>query len=251
MDSHSPDRLCEYDLDAQSGCYRTCTILAFEGEYNTIVHPEMKWGAQNMYFQHEGSIFYSRSKLVSLYEDDAQNILEDNNDIIKQNNKTVFEALLGHSAPHNRFNPEFIKNIIKIKPKGLPRFINYTKNFYQFEDVCVSEITADTITKSILDKIQETFTDDYNPLLTSLDEGLYQKDGNIYMTDLTKWGYNPAHKLGVFINPITSDLYGTEKTLFFPFNPLSESEIEFVITLNALESAPGQTGIKEVRIITL
>ena len=207
-----------------------------------------------MYLQHEGCIYYSRSKLVSLYEDDAQFVLEDSQDPIKQANKIAFETLLGHPAPHDRFNPEFIKNVVKIKPRGLPRFINYTKNFYQFEDVCASEITADTLTKSILEKIQETFVDDYNPLLISLDEGLYEKDGNVYMTDLTKWGYNPTHKLGVFINPIASDLYGTEKTLFFPFRPLSEKDMEFVVALNAVESVAreaGQNGNKEVRIVTL
>ena len=226
--------------------YRNNIIQLFEQEYHTTTNPEMQWGPQDTYFQREGSIFYSKSQLLRLSEEDKQNQLEDAQNPTIQNSKDVLEGLIGHKISDDELNPKFIINIIKTKPSGLPRLVGFTKNFYQFENVCLNEITPDNITKEILQKIQDTFVDEYNPLLSNIDGGIYEKDGSIHLTDITKWSYNPSHKLGVYFIPKASELYGTETALFFPFGVLSEKDIEIINALNTLQNEG-----KEVRIITL
>lgn len=258
MHANTIHRLSEYDPITQRGDYRTKVILTFEAEYDTFVDPEMKWGTRDTYHMYDNRAFYFKPNLLSMFEVDQQNNLEDEANEEIYNIKLALSTFLGYPPVENKFSsefiknvvenkhPDFIKNLIKSKPGGLPAFVGQTQSFYEFKDVGTNELTVDDFNKEILQKIQSTFTDDYNPFLFSLHEGLYEKEGNIYLTDLTKWSYNPVCKLGVFVNPQSSELYGTGTTLFFPFGALTERDREFVNTLSRLE-----TSDKEVRIVTL
>jgi hypothetical protein len=225
------DRLCEYDLNAQNGCRRTQTVFALEAEYDTFVHPEMKWGPVDQYCIHEDSYFYYKTRLKEMYDVDrlaSQNVSHVVEHLTIVNNHLGFDL----SQPSVDY-----KDIILKEYKGFPTFQDQTMSFFRVESVGDTEITLDTMTKEVLDIVKSSFTDDVNPLLSNMARGLYIKDNKAYNANVFAWTTNANAKWGVFMHAAPSQNYPDSETTayFFPFEQLTEDQIKFVTALYNLE----------------
>ena len=222
-DTATPQRLCEYDEGAQSGCRRTGTILALEAEYDTFVSPEMVWGVWDLFCYHEGHIYYDKEHIENLIiRDEKEKAEVANNTTVQQKLKKI-QTFLGYNIDQ----PNSMDNIKELFAAnlGLPTLTSQTHQFFECEDVGFEKITADGMTRDLLNKIRVSFTNDKNPLLADLSESLYIKGGTVYCTDPLAYDYNPNNRLGVLM-----------KDKFFPFAPLTPEQKDFVTTVGEVES---------------
>lgn len=219
-------------------CFRNDIIEAFESEWDEYILPDVVYGPHDMYLLHKGAMYYYKPRLQQLYDEDQIVLEADKSDTRRQESLRAVNEYLGFDFTADRISPEFIKQLIKASPAGLPRYIAQSASFYKFYDVCETKITIDDLTPEVLNLIKTTFTSDYNPLLNNLADGLWMKDGQLYFTDISRWSNNPNVKLGAFFDPIDSTLYdnAVDRAFFFPFNILTAEEQSFVDTFGALET---------------
>lgn len=222
----SPQRLCEYDVGAMSGCRRTETILALEAEYDTFVSPEMAWGDWDQFCYHNGYIYYYKNFLKINVERD----FNEPEDPRIESIRTVLRATLGNVPSKLTF--EEISNFIITGAPGFPKLVSQTPQFFECEDVGLDEITIDNLTRETLNKIESTFTGDIHPLLSNLADVLYIKDNKIYCTDVFAYKECPVGKFGVFITPSKTEKYEINKPYFFPFKQLTADEEKIVRDLS-------------------
>lgn len=231
----SPERLCEYDEGAQSGCRRTQTILALEAEYDTFVHPEMFWGFWDQFCQHEGFIYYHKHHIERL-------VNADNGSLSTDLSNTALTPQIDYVCQYLGFNLHTAPTLDKVfaffrnPAKGFPALQLETPQFFQCEDVGTELITTANITREKLTLIQETFTDDVNPLLANLNGSLHLKDGKVFCTDYLAFENNPTAKLGVLmVAKETTGIYKTGNAYFFCFKPLTPEEEEFITNVGLIE----------------
>jgi hypothetical protein len=231
----NPYRLCEYDTESQKGCRRTNTIFALEAEFDTFVDPEMVWGVWDLYCLHEGKMYYYKNFLEQFYTEDAQNRAADvqNSDQVEVDN-FLKSVLTSKNAIAGADSVDAIKSLIQNPPGGFPKFLIETPQFLQFDDPGV-KITIDSLDKTTLDKIKNTFNGDVNPLLSNLNDRLFIKNDQISCVDLMIFDENPTAKFGVIMVPSESEKYDATKAYFFPFAPLTAEQTEFVTKLTAME----------------
>jgi hypothetical protein len=118
-------------------------------------------------------------------------------------------------------------------PKGMPKFISETANFYKFENVCGSKVDLTKVTTDIVQLVKNTFDPALSPLVHPMNEGdLYIKNGNIYSLEIRQfstkfskfnYGFFTMAKLNPDIN----------KKRFFAFSPLTQDQVDFVNTFDA------------------
>ena len=230
------DRLCEYDQSAQLGCYRTNVIFAFEAEFDTFVHPDMKWGIHDCAFVHEGHLYFYKERLATEL---AKDLAQINSDEEKESSDFV-KSYIGYGVSEKRESLADILTIIRSAPRGMPKLLAETPQFLQFEnpmgeaifDNPTTQINVSNITRADLIQIKSTFADDYNPLISNMAEGLFRgSNGELYFIDLLSWSWNPSPKgkLGVFMDPydFQNSPY-TDDHNFYPFELLTLEQQEFV-----------------------
>jgi hypothetical protein len=242
-------RLCVYDPALQSSCPRTDKILALEAEYDTFVDPATKWGVWDEFCIHGDSYYYYKPYLQGIIDEDAQNttqLLQSFSDKKKAAYTFVnnyIRADLVSSRVHYR-------TLLEQQPAGFPKFLDQTMSFFRLESAGDTEITLDTMSRSVLDVVKRSFTDDINPLLCNMGRGLYVKNGAAYYAGVIAWTTNTVAKLGVFMDTAApSTKYpGSETTAyFFPFSPvLTANQITFVQSLYQLEKNDTTTSLEIV-----
>jgi hypothetical protein len=237
----TPTRLCEYDEGAQGGCRRTQTILALEAEYDTFVHPEMRWGYQDLWCWHEGNIYYHKYQLEKLLEQDQQvtNADNTNQDILPNFDASV--QFLG-SVPSRNNSLSALYDAFRNPPAGFPECQLETPQFFQCKDFGQVEITIDDIDRTILNKIQSSFTDNLNPLLTNLNGALYLSGEKVYCGNIFAFEASENAKFGLMMIPTTSSKYKIGDTYFFPFAPLTAEQKTFITNL-CLKESTGQGNV--------
>jgi hypothetical protein len=231
----NPYRLCEYDTESQKGCRRTNTIFALEAEFDTFVDPEMEWGVWDFYCRHEGKTYYYKEWLSSIFATDAEVRVADTANTNFVDAATAIGNFLGRPYVPQEITLDSIRSLIANPPKGFPQFVIETPQFFQFDDIG-QKINIDILSKTLLDKIKNTFTDDVNPLLRDLSNRIFLKDDKIICTDITVFENNPNTKLGIIIVPTESEKYDVTKAYFFAFSPLTPEQIIFATNITALEA---------------
>lgn len=235
----NPEDAIEQRLCCTDGpCFRNEVIFHFESEWDDYVHPEMKWGPQDLFMRHKDHVYYYKPRMQSIFDADMANLAEDEQNPERMEAMTAVNTFLGYEFAKTRTSMDFIKQLIKSKPAGLPTYVAQSTNFFKFRDVGDEKFSIDNIDRDLLDRIKNTFTGDYNPLLCDMTDGLYLKDGQLYFTDITRWSHNPHGKLGVFVNPTESEIYdnAADKAFFFPFEQLTDEQVAFVKALGKLET---------------
>jgi len=191
-------------------------ISAWELENPGKELPEdLYWGPYNQYFVLDGVINYYKTTIQNQINDDIQNIQDDNKNADFINFLNLAQSIVpdfNHSRQTLNLND--IKYLINLNPSGMPIFINETPNFYCFQDVGTMKITADNITKDILNKVKKSFNSEWT--ISSFDPAvaLYLQDNNVYWTNLATWCNisNPSLRAGI---TLIGDNYS-----FYPFEPL-------------------------------
>jgi len=248
---YTVQRLCEYDEGGASGCRRTENILALEKEFDTVVSPEMQWGMYDEYCIHKGKYYYQKSYLDNLVAGLGGGVEDEDEEEVRPLLSKI-EMFTGLADWLN--SRVDYRELIRMGISGVPKFIEETENFIVLESVGGNEqeIDIDDMTREILDIIQESFSNDINPLLSNLAEGLIIKDGKAYHSGILGWRNNPFAKLGVFMNNgHSSKVYDTDGSVafFFPFSPLTSEQKDFVETYYIAEAHGAFT--KELKIVDL
>lgn len=215
------DRLCEYDEDGQAGCRRTQTILALEEAYDTFVSPEMRWGYWDLFCEHQDQLYFDKTFLEFNIDDD--DIIPEHQDLLNEINQYAGRDTHLHTM-------ESLDALIKSDTAGLPTLIDETDRFYRCENVGTDMITTENITRERLDIIKDSFTDDVNPLLMDLEGSVYISDGKAICTKVFSFNRNPNAKLGVLLEDTANDVMN-----FYPFEPLTEEQEDFVNKLAQLD----------------
>lgn len=222
------DRLCEYEEEGISGCRRTQTMLALEEQYETFVSPEMRWGYWDLFCEHNGLLYYDRNQLNDIIANDLASAEADVDNVELQEYIRDVNAKSGRTW--YLYTKEKLDELVKSDTRGLPVYVDETDRFYRFEDVGVDMLTAQNMTKEKLDIIRETFTDDVNPLLMDLEGSIYFKDSQAYCTNFFLFNENPNAKLGAMIEDLEENVMK-----FFPFEPLTDDEKDFVVRIAQAE----------------
>jgi hypothetical protein len=227
-------RLCEYDAESQVGCRRTGTILALEAEYDTFVDPEMYWGYWDEFCQHNGNVYYYKDWMKTNIQRDQTELSADsgNTAITSHINKVV--AFLGEGY-HEGVTVEFVEGLFSNPPAGFPTVLLETPQFYQCIDLGKTVISIDDIDKTLLTKIQNTFTDNINPLLSDLTDKIYSVGNNIYCCDYLSFENNPSAKLGILMIAKETTKYISGNAYFFPFAPLTAEQQDVITSLALVE----------------
>jgi hypothetical protein len=232
-DPASPIRLCEYDEGTQSGCRRTQTMLALEAEYDTFVHPEMKWGVWDEFCRHEGYIYYYKDLIKSQIDSDESRSSNDFADTDFAKHHAVVAEHLGSSFRKNTL--ENVSNFFRNPPAGFPAFQIETPQFFQCEDIGEDCITIDDLDRTLLNKIQATFVDNLTPLFSNVSGVLYLHNDKIYCTDYFAYGETEFPGLGVLMVPTESEKYKIGNAYFFPFSDLTEEQTTLITSTGLLE----------------
>lgn len=225
-------RLCEYETESQKGCRRTNTMLALEAEFDTFVDPEMFWGVWDQFCIHEGKSYYYKSWI-------QENISRDLSAPSKPELETILTKVteqLGYKLGYDNLTFDTIKNLFTNNTPGLPKLIIETPQFLQCEDVGKDKITIDSLDRTTLNLIKQTFTGDVHPLMTNVADSLHIKDGKVFCTDVFAYEHNPNGRLGVLMVATETEKYQAGKPYFFPFETLSEEQIALVKTIGSLEN---------------
>jgi hypothetical protein len=228
-------RLCEYDIAAQLSCRRTNTIRALEAEYDTFVKPEMYWGYWDLFCQHEDHIYFYKEWMKTNIQGDQDTRETDTADSAIQSHITAVNEFLSFDY-HAGTTLEFVQELFANPPSGFPRMLLNTPQFYQSIDVGTTVIDIDNLDAEMLLKIKNTFVDDINPLLANLTGKLYQVGETIYCPDYLSFETNPLVKLGVLMIATETTKYTSGNSYFFPFAPLTASQVDFVNSLALIES---------------
>jgi len=244
-DPNTPDRLCEYDIEFQRDCRRTQTVFSLEAEYDTFAHPEMNWGVWDEFCIHEGHYYYEKTFLNKNFNEDQKN--KEASKPVSESQIPYLEAFIDavgfdiYNDPQiniDNFNLPQI-NFVDVITKdyaGFPAFVDQTLSFYRTESVGEEEITLDTMTREVLDALQEAFGDE-NPLLSNMARGIYYKDGKAYYAGVLGWNNNPNVKLGIYMSSgAPSEKYpDSENTAyFFAFEQLTDEQHNIVKGLHSL-----------------
>lgn len=227
-------RLCEYDTESQIGCRRTSTILALEAEYDTFVDPEMYWGYWDEFCQHDGHTYYYKDWMKTNVERDQSALSEDSNNTALSTHINKVVAVVGPQF-HSGVTLDFVKGLFANPPAGFPTLVIETPQFYQCIDLGTNVISIDALDKTLLTKIQNTFTDNINPLLADLTDKLYLVDDKVYCCDYLSFESNPNTKLGVLMIAKETTKYVAGNAYFFPFAPLTPEQQDFVTSMALID----------------
>jgi hypothetical protein len=234
-DPTSPFRLCEYDLEAQSGCRRTQTLLALEAEYDTFVSPEIVWGFWDQWCQHEGNIYYYKSLIQAQILQDEAAITDDDNNQNNSSHVNIVCQYMGYEYNKTPTKDEVFA-MFRNPPPGFPELQIETPQFFQCRDVTQHQITIDSLDRPTLNKIQASFSGNKCPLLADVAQSLYLDGDSVYCTDFLAFEENTVARLGVLMIPTQSEKYNIGDAYFFPFAPLSEEQKTFITSLGLLET---------------
>jgi hypothetical protein len=127
---------------------------------------------------------------------------------------------------------EVINNVTS-SPKGMPKFISETANFYKFENVCGSKVDLTKVTPDIVQLVKNTFDPALSPLIHPMDDGdLYINNGNIYSLEIRQFSTKfSKFNYGFFtMAKLNSDI---NKKRFFAFSPLTQDQVDFVNLFDA------------------
>lgn len=231
----SVERLCEYNLDGQSGCRRTNTILALEADFDTFVDPEMYWGYWDQFCQHEGHSYYSKDWIRDNVQKDQLSISSDTKDSKLIEHKNKAKEVFGDEL-YNGVTLEFVTDLFKNNPAGFPTLVSETPNFYQCIDLGQDTISIDDLDKTLLEKIKNSFIDNINPLLADLTDKLYLINNKIYCSDCLAFENNPNNKLGVLMIARDATKYKSGNAYFFPFSTLTSKQEDAVRSMALIET---------------
>lgn len=229
------ERLCEYDLEGQSGCRRTGTILALEADFDTFVSPEMYWGYWDTFCQHEGNTYYHKDWIRENISRDQTALSADSSNSALASHVATVTSHFGANF-HSGVTFDFVAGLFRNNPAGFPTLAIETPNFFQCIDLGTDVITIDQLDRALLTKIKNTFTDDINPLLADLTNKLYLKDDKVYCCDYLSFENNANNKLGVLMIAKGSEKYTEGNAYFFPFNTLTAEQETAVKSLASLET---------------
>lgn len=209
--------------------YRDNIITAYELETGNTISPEVKWSDKDIYFEQNNKLYYNKIQLLALMTTDAENPPPDI-DSIKLG---IINDFLGYSIS-DPYTLDDIRNIIELKPAGLPMFIEETPEFFIFRSVGTIRITIDNVNQTMLNRISTTFSSDVNPLLSYLDTGIFDFYGQLYYTNILEYMYNPNGKLGAYFQPSSTVVHTgyTENNFFLPFTPLTGEQLNFILNLD-------------------
>ena len=226
----SVDRLCEYNTELQEGCRRTQTMLNLEEAYGINIHPEMEWGYWDLFCIIDNNIYIDKSWLQFNVDDDATP--ENNNNSIE----TELQFIESNSGSDWLVTDmDKIAAVVDSENQCLPIFIDQNEQFYRFKSPGTTLVTNESITREMLDAIQESFRyEDINPLLSDLEGSIYVQGNVATCPNLLAYSHNPLGKYGVMIG-----------TSYYPFSELTSDEETFVTKLVYLEHQ------QEVDIINL
>jgi hypothetical protein len=217
-----PNRLCSSDAECghgDAGCRRTDTILVWEQEFNKYVTGSEYWGMNDSFFEFEGVSYYYKPFLQKFIDSDKIAMAEE-------------EVTLKSIIPDfDASNMSFVdmNTVIQAAPSGMPAFLDQTDDFYMFDSVGTNLITDETLTRDLLTKIQNTFfTGQYSIPCFGMCDSLYEKDGNLYWTDLCRWSSTSLNLLKQGISMVSAD--GQSRN-FYPFlhsSQLSNSDKQII-----------------------
>jgi len=227
-----PNRLCSSDAECghgDAGCRRTDTILVWEQEFNKYVTGSEYWGMNDCFFEYEDVSYYYKPFLQKFIDNDKDGLAEE---------VTAIKAIIPGFDPDMSFAN--MDTVIQAAPSGMPEFIGETNDFYQFKSVGTNLITAETLTKDLLIKIQNTFfTGQYCIPAFGMCDSLYEKDGNLYWTDLSRWASPSLDVLKRGISMVSAD--GTARN-FYPFDSsqLSDADKEIITAFGNYNASFGK-----------
>jgi hypothetical protein len=227
-------RLCEYDTESQIGCRRTSTILALEAEYDTFVDPEMYWGYWDEFCRHDGNTYYYKDWMKTNVQRDQSELSKDSDNTALSTHISKVVSFLG-AGFHEGVTVEFVQDLFANPPAGFPTLVIETPQFYQCIDLGTDVISIDSLDKALLTKIQNTFTDNINPLLADLTDKLYLVDDKVYCCDYLSFENNPTAKLGVLMIAKDTSKYVSGNAYFFPFAPLTPEQQDFVTSMALID----------------
>jgi len=230
----NPYRLCEYDTESQKGCRRTNTIFALEAEYDTFVDPEMYWGYWDQFCLHNGHSYYYKDWMKTNVQRDQDELAKDSSNSALNSHISKVVDFLGAEF-HSGVTVNFVEGLFSNPPDGFPTVLLDTPQFYQCIDLGKNVINIDDITKELLTKIQNTFTDNINPLLADLTDKLHLVDDKVYCCDYLSFENNPTTKLGVLMIAKETTKYVSGNAYFFPFSTLTPEQKDFVTSLALID----------------
>lgn len=193
---------------------RDDAILAFEAEFDQYIPTTLQWSKNNHYFIYGNSMYYYKP---ALQEEINTELLDHEN----TSGDSMSEELLnlGINLSFLKFNSiDQIREMIKSSPKGLPKFISESPHFFEFESVGMNEITQDMMTRELLNKIKDTFSDSYT-YLPFLDNNMfYLKDDEVFFTDILEWTKDENFIKNQLVFTLSKD----DKTYCYPFENFND-----------------------------
>lgn len=221
---------------------RNSLMAAYEELYSDFIGYNDRWDDDNMFVQHGDKLYYYKGNIVKDLEYDAQGVAQD----ASSPNITALVAKVAVDFGSDLIGPVTIADvdtIIQATPPGMPTLLDSNDDFYEFENVFGDIITPSMMTRELLDQIQATFTGDYGPFYSPVDNSLVLKDGQLYLINLTLWYHKPSKPaLGVYF-----DGNRTNECFFFPYAPLSAEDKESLYEFCSFEMGK----VKPLRIVDL
>ena len=162
---------------------RTDAVLAFEAEFDQYVPTDLQWSKNDHYFIYGNSMYYYKPRLEEEIQSDISTSSED---IPDEYVSRLSELGLNLNIPSFNNNVE-IKNMINSNPKGLPKFISESPQFFEFESVGMNEITPELMTRELLDKIKNTFNGNYTYIPFTKTNMFYLKDDEVFFTNILEY----------------------------------------------------------------
>jgi hypothetical protein len=228
-------------------------IMHFEAEFDTFMNPETKWGITSYnvtFFCQNGKLYYYKPAIEQYIKTDSENFSEniEETEIVKES-LSFCQQYLGYNLHEKRRNNsiENIKLLIESNAFGMPKFLNETPHFYEFENPIADDdfldpssthhVHINNIDRQLLNKAKDRFISDWNPLLSDMSEHLYiGKDGELYFLDLLSWINNPDEKtkIGIWMDTKSGNIPYSDKHIFYPFSDLTQEEYNFVKKIAAL-----------------
>lgn len=225
-----PDNDIAFDM-------RNALMDAYEAQYDDFILHEDVWDGNDMFVVHNGEAYYYKGNIITELAIDQQDVAASMEyvDVFNATAAGLGGDLIGPVTFAD------VQNIIELAPAGMPEFKREDGDFLIFESIIGKVITPRDMTRTLLDRIRDTFTGDYGPFYSPADDSLVVTDDGVYLTDLTLWNRKPSlPALGIFF-----DGGHMQHCYFFPFSPLSDTDKELVYSFCSLEVS------KPVRIVDL
>lgn len=223
-------------------------LLTFEAEFDEFLPIEeewTKWDKNSCFIVHNGSVFYSKSRMKETYEEEkniTEQSLSDENFKKKVLNKVEKQYDILNVDDENiekcdptilkfgNFTTPKIEEMFDKNIKSFPKLITETPHFYQCGQNIKRKITVDDIDKDVVERIQNHFSDDINPFFCDLEDYIFEdENGKFYCLQPLYYSQNPYFKYGFFFNTKNSQKYPNNICIFFSFKKLSSEERNLVI----------------------